>query len=52
MMGYEPETCRDKETLINHIVVPSWHFTSFHDEDAWSNKPQIGIYGLSINQRG
>jgi len=22
------------------FVASSWHFTSFHDKDAWSNNPQ------------
>jgi len=25
----------------NYLVTSSWHFTSFHDEDAQSNNPQI-----------
>ena len=28
----------------NYLVASSWHFTLFHDEDAWSNNPQILLY--------
>jgi len=29
-----------KDTSINFLGASSWHFTSFHDEDARSNNPQ------------
>jgi len=27
-----------------HLVASSWHSTLFHEEDAWSNNPQVFIY--------
>jgi len=48
-----PEICRAKETSINYIVALSWDFTSFHDEDAWSNNPQIitPLAGIAVLRR-
>ena len=37
------------ELRIRHLiylVASSWHFTLFHEEDAWSNNPQVSIVGV------
>jgi len=36
-----PKHVELKKLQINYIVASSWHFTLFHDEDAWSDNPQI-----------
>jgi len=28
----------------NYLVASSWHFTLFHEEDAWSNCPQVSQF--------
>jgi hypothetical protein len=27
----------------NYLVASSWHFKLFHEEDAWSNNPQVSL---------